>query len=38
MKKALVKTTIQSLAYPVILGFLAVRSFQSLRGDVVENT
>lgn len=36
IKKALVKTTIQSLSYPVILGFLAMRSLQSLRGKVGE--
>ncbi|MGW8265390.1 MAG: hypothetical protein ACWGSQ_03430 [Longimicrobiales bacterium] len=36
IKKALVKTTIQSVAYPVILGFLAVRSFQLLRGGFEE--
>ena len=31
IKKALVKTTIQSVTYPVILLFLAVRSFQVVR-------
>jgi len=36
IKKALVKTTIQSVTYPVILGFLAVRSFQLLRGGFEE--
>ena len=37
IKKALVKTTIQSVTYPIILGFLAMRSFQALRGKVGEN-
>jgi len=36
IKKALVKTTIQSVTYPVILGFLAVRSFQAVRSGIQE--
>ena len=37
IKKALVKTTIQSLTYPVLFGFLAYKSFQVVRGKIAES-
>jgi hypothetical protein len=34
MKKALVKTSVQSLTYPVILGFLGWRGITAIRGHI----